>query len=240
MFTAELSGVRETITLDGPGGKERFAVGEPGYRSFVWRVWANRNESSIYVAARHLANVHKWSLHQTGDWRHQWVEEFGKDAVDRTGSRVIDSWPRPPELGAGWTRALTIWVPDTEIIPVPNDDQGRDDVIWIPPAPPGHAWGFHLMIVRPDQGEAEFPPGVPLAAFMLANGESLVVFAQRPPISDESRRWLESWRKVIVPEAGRRGVLADAGAPRVMLSVYDAEGTRMIWDLAAFPRSHRP
>jgi hypothetical protein len=72
-------------------GKElaiRLAVGDPdGPRSTVWRVWANRRSSDVYVAARVLGGVAKVSLHQSGRWRFAFTTEFDiKQAVGKGGS----------------------------------------------------------------------------------------------------------------------------------------------------------
>lgn len=52
------------------------AVGEPGHRSGVWRIWGNpptTGKSDVFVTARSIARVQKFSLHESGDFRHQWV-----------------------------------------------------------------------------------------------------------------------------------------------------------------------
>jgi hypothetical protein len=107
-------GKREQHQLPGPGGTVRVASGRPGRRSGVWRIWANPSTSDIYIAARPIAGVEKVSLHQTGDWRVQWVidREPGRRMAEQTGSRILDQWQRPPESAPGWTKGLSIWVPD--------------------------------------------------------------------------------------------------------------------------------
>jgi hypothetical protein len=96
----------------------RFAVGEPGLRSTVWRVWANLNKSDVYLASRRAAGISKFSLHESGDWRQQWVREdpehmvyahIGHEPVP--DGRILNRWERPPANKVGWTHALSIWVP---------------------------------------------------------------------------------------------------------------------------------
>jgi len=42
--------VVEQADTGGPGGTIRIAVGRPGFHSGVWRVWAGRSQSDVYVA----------------------------------------------------------------------------------------------------------------------------------------------------------------------------------------------
>ncbi len=83
----------EDFDLEGPGGTIIFAVGsadEP--QSGIWRLWAPKTTSDVYVAPRQLAAMMKISLHQSGDWRYQWVspEAARHSAVLSRGSSVDD------------------------------------------------------------------------------------------------------------------------------------------------------
>src|SRR6266550_771493 len=131
-------GSREQHTVDGPGDPIRVAVGRPGRRSAVWNIMANKNKSDIYVAARSVARVQKVSLHESGDWRVQWVDssEAGRRMAELTGSRIQDQWRRPAETSPGWTKVLSIWIPDGEVVDMPNDYQTEEGVIWVPPPAP--------------------------------------------------------------------------------------------------------
>jgi hypothetical protein len=64
-----------------PNKPIRFAVGQPGERSTVWRLWANSNKSDVYLGSRKSADIFKISLHESEDWRQQWVNRDRKDVI---------------------------------------------------------------------------------------------------------------------------------------------------------------
>ena len=74
------AGESETVELDGPGGTIRVVVGEPGRQSGVWRIWATRNTSDAYIGVRAILGYQKWSLHESGDWRCQWINVKGQSS----------------------------------------------------------------------------------------------------------------------------------------------------------------
>jgi hypothetical protein len=89
-------GQQDGVDVHGPGGTIRVVVGRPGHRSIVWRAWANQNKSDVFVAARVLAGTQKFSLHESGDWRNQWVTKEKAQRFTSQENRVLDQWPRPP------------------------------------------------------------------------------------------------------------------------------------------------
>jgi hypothetical protein len=234
-------GRSETEALPGPGGLVRFAVGEPGRRSSVWRLWANPNKRDVYLAVRNLAEFQKFSLHESGDWRYQWVGGKHAEAqTARTGTRVIDRWPRPAELGGGWTHASTIWVPEQDVVYVPGDREAAEEVVWFPRPQAGQAVAFHVALARPDHGFVELSGAVPTAAFDLVGGESVLLLVGVSEVGEQNRRWLGDERDRLLTDARRAGVdLASATAARLFLFGYDASGRRMVWDLATVPREAR-
>jgi hypothetical protein len=114
-----------TFPLAGSGGTLRVAVGMPGRRSGVWRIWANRSKSDVYVAARSIAGIQKFSLHESGDWRHQWVTPQQAEEFTADRNRVMDRWPRPPDGPGGWTKALSIWVLKQDVQEIEDDETYR-------------------------------------------------------------------------------------------------------------------
>jgi hypothetical protein len=68
-------GNSEDVVLPGPGGTIRVVVGEPGRQSGVWRIWAPPTKFDVYIGVRAILGYQKWSLYETGDWRHAWLTD---------------------------------------------------------------------------------------------------------------------------------------------------------------------
>jgi hypothetical protein len=66
------------------------------------------------------------------------------------------------------------------------------------------------------------------------NGEAVVVLVSRNRLSPEKTSWLDDLRAQAV-RAARHVDLKDAKAPRVSLFGSDADGNRLVWDLAVYP-----
>lgn len=129
-------GLEERLEVSGPGGTVRVAVGRPGHSSGVWRIWATATKSDVYVAARALAGTLKFSLHESGDWRHQWVTKARALTFGGTEDRLLDRWERPPSGPSGWTRGLTIWIPGEDVTDNRDPERMHADVEWLPAPPP--------------------------------------------------------------------------------------------------------
>jgi hypothetical protein len=99
-----------------PGGEARFAVEAGLRRSVDWRAWTSKNFDDVYVAARSAAGYIKVSLHQSGSWQHGFIsDEAALCHTDPGSSRHFSIWARPPEIAQGWTLAMKIVVPLTEL-----------------------------------------------------------------------------------------------------------------------------
>jgi hypothetical protein len=232
LVVEDSKGHRQAITLSGPGGRIRIAVGEPGRRSGVWNVWANRGKSDVYIAARSIAGVQKYSLHETGDWRHQWTTQEQAEKFTGQRDRMLDRWERPDGGPGGWTRGLAIWVPQPDILDIPQDDQSHEGVTWLPEPSPGFAIGIHVVVAKTDRGLVPVKGAVPVEAFTLANGEVVLVLVSRAELTDERRQWLDKERARARAASGHIDLTA-VKAPRMTLFGYDDHGNRVLWDLAA-------
>lgn len=60
----------------------RFCVGHPSARSSYWSAFANKATSDVYIGIRSSANLHKISLHESGDFRYQLIG-MTQDTLDR-------------------------------------------------------------------------------------------------------------------------------------------------------------
>ena len=217
--------------LPGPGGEVRFGVGSAaGPRSGTWRVWANKGASDVYVASRPLAGVEKISLHESGDWRLQYVRrDIAKQWAPGQG-RVIDRWPRPPETIPGWTRSLIIWVPESDVTLVPQGHEERKLITWVPKPQPGEIVAFHVVIARPDTGFVNLQEQLPLDAFSLANGEICLLLVSVESVA-RHQGWLDKTRSQVMASVNRLD-LDGMAAPRAAVFAVDDEGLRAMWDLA--------
>lgn len=224
----------------------RFTVGEPGRRATVWRVWANRNKDDVYIASRQSAGIFKISLHETGDWRCQWVNEdrgdvrFHRPDGSSADGRILVRWQRPASNANGWTDALSIWVPGDDIFDVPGDGAPAEDSQWIAPAPSGEAIEFRFWLVEPRRGPLELtstlregsPGPAVVNGFRLSTGEVLVIFAVVTPLDQlrleslvEARRWARS-------QLDQSFDLSPAIGPRTAVFETEEDGHPSIWDLS--------
>ncbi|MCX6432914.1 MAG: hypothetical protein NTX29_09020, partial [Actinobacteria bacterium] len=139
--------------LTGPGGVVRVAVGQPGHRSSVWRIWSNRASSDVYIAARTIAAHQKFSLHESGDWRYQWVRRDNNGSSQGPDSRIIDRWSPPNEVAHGMVPGVSIWVPHGQLNRLTDDRLTTKEAKWIPEPTIGQAIGIHVVLWTPDLSE---------------------------------------------------------------------------------------
>ena len=165
-------GNSESVVLHGPGGKARIAVGEPGRHSGVWEIWSPRTKNDVYIANKNIAGTQKWSLHESGDWRYQWISRLDAWRYAQTDDRLIESWSPPPELGpTGWTSAFVIRVRHQDIVPIPGVSVPAD-VELIREPHENRAVAVFVVIARPDQGMLNLKGAVPLGGFTLMDGRA--------------------------------------------------------------------
>lgn len=210
------------------------AVGEPGHRSGVWRIWANppsTGKSDVYVTARSIAGVQKFSLHESGDFRHQWVTGDAASRFTSSPDKRIYAWQRGPEHDGWITKGLTVFFPAGERDRITDDGSHPESTIWLPEGEPGSVWVLHIVFARPDQGEAAMPGIIPLDGFTLPNGSALMVFGQHRPITDIETEHLTTARAAIPWDQ-----FPDLGAVQALRLTLHSEadtGERSVWEVAA-------
>ncbi len=219
--------------LPGPGGTIRFAVGELARRSGVWRIWAPVNKSDVYIGIRTILGHQKWSLHESGDWRHQWVTEGRAEEFTGRSDRIIDRWQQPAEVKAtGWTRGFTIRVRHQDLVSVPVAGAGiPTDTLWLPPPTEGRTAVAQVVIARPDQVEITMHGMMPFAGFVLADGRVVLLIFSHEILSDEQNRNVDE----ALAKALRMAPAADldaADSPRGLLMGQSDDGDRLVWDCA--------
>jgi hypothetical protein len=235
------AGHSETVELPGPGGTIRVVVGEPGRQSGAWRIWSPPNKCDIYVAVRAIAGYQKWSFHESGDWRFQWIsnkkaKEFGVD------NRIIDQWQPPDEYGdTGITRCLAIRVRHQDLVVVAAPENVPNDALWVPSPPEGHLTALHVVIARPDQPEFELTGLVPVAGYSLVDRRAVLLFWAVEPLSDELNATVEGYMAASVKVATENGIdLESRVAARMALGGSDENRNRVVWDAALPPGGGSP
>lgn len=245
---------QQTFSIPPAGDKSaiRFAVGEPGRRSTIWRLWAPPNMDDVYLGSRRSTNIFKVSLHESGDYRMQWV------AKDRTGaffagrnlegSRIMHQWQRPEPVVTGMSEALGLWVPTADVAEVPGDSEKYLDVQWLPPAPLGGAVQFRIVLIRP---EAAFYDVTSLVAwgvfsyvngFRLAGGQVVVLLAITSVLTTSQAKHLDEVRAYALRDIPSDFDRTPSLGPRFAVIDVEPEGVRMLWDLAvpAAAAAHTP
>lgn len=230
LYVQDPRGNVETVEIVRAGGVIRVAVGGPGRRSAVWRIWANRGSSDVYMAARTMAHIQKFSLHQSGIWQYGFTSEFMKSpAGSSVEERITNRWQRPAPDPL--VRAPSIRVRAEDVTPA-QDPTSERGVTWIPAPPPGS--GSSIQAVFLPRGQVlELVNSRPVGALALANGEALVVVSSTEILTTAALSHIERLREqaeaLLPPE-----VLALRGTPgyRAGYIGRDAWGGRYLWDAA--------
>lgn len=239
-----------TLPPANPNKPIRFGVGQPGRRSSVWRLWANKQKDDVYLATRHSAGVFKISLHESGDWRLQWVGRDSPDPGDVTftplddsprAGRVLHQWSRPPSDGPGWTDAVSLWVPSEDVQEIPCDSEPGHDAQWLVAPRPGDATEFRLLLVEPaeervfnltaavEQPHSSF--GL-VNGFRLASGTAVLLTAATSRLHDSVRDELGKVRDKAAANVSPEFDLAAHTGPRTLPLNTDDRGRLNFWDLS--------
>jgi hypothetical protein len=224
-------GKQQDTVLPGPGGTVRFCIGDPnGDRSATWRVWATPNTSDVYIAVRDLAGEQKFSLHESGDWRHQFASADRARAYSRE-SRILDQWEQPAEHDASrLTLGFSIRARRQDLADYPERGRKPKDVLWLPIAPDGKATVVHIAISRLHDVPMTLVHMAPFAAFSLADGRAvllLVTFEDIPPTLNEQ---VDSAIRAVTEQID----FAVTKAPRMLIHGNNEHG-RVAWDVALRP-----
>jgi len=134
----------------------RFVVGSrDGRRAITWRCWIpGGDKSDVYLAPRPIADAFKVSLHESGDWRLAFAEQFEKKLTSegrwREGeSRKVAQWPRSTEIAPGCTLAFRVLVPASAVTIGADPDVLPNDLVWINPPAEERAVEVALIITEP-------------------------------------------------------------------------------------------
>lgn len=224
--------------LPGPGGTVRFAVGTEDCHSGVFRVWANRSTNDVYVAVRSIINHQKWSLHQSNDWRYQWVNPAKAREFTDSDERLIDQWSPPQEIGGiGWTVAFMIHVRHEDVVGVSTNDV-VPELMLLPPPGPRHTAIIRIVIARPNamSNFIETKNLLPFTGFTLADGRAVLFTLSHVPTPAETANEVDN----IIAQAVAAAPLGTSfDQPNIRLMTYGnaPDGTRTVWDIAVSQRT---
>jgi hypothetical protein len=226
-----------------PGKPVRFAVidATDGRRSMTWEVVTAKNTLDVYVMARSMGHVWKYSLHESDDWYTGFTESGAQRFVPDALSRHIDKWRRPEAFAPGFHRGLQIVAPDAELRAWPSDvtESKSDKVVAVPAPGPGNVAVIELLFAPIGDWEPiqlDIDAAFHVGTLERADKSTVYVVALQRP-------WLEADHPRVESQKG--DVLAkvpgdwwqSVRAPRCCaLGVHD-DGMRYVIDLAADPSS---
>jgi hypothetical protein len=221
------------------GGVVRFAVGAPGNRGLVWRLWANESKADFYLAVRTGGGVLKYSFHApdefhaTGIWRLAHTSEYAA-ALGET-NRVKDVWPPAEPAGDGLIYALTIRTPASEVVPIPGDDPADTAITYVRSAQAGQVLDLHVVIMRPDEG-LKVSAGSIVDGILLADDTLVLLVSEAHDLTPEESLHIAQLRKMATD--GLKSLLPDephTSDLRATPHGHMPNGHRFVWDIAVFP-----
>lgn len=234
----------------------KFATGSPQFRSGIWRVWSPTKTGDIYVMPQSNESFGKISLHASGDWRFQILNErldhpqihFVKHPDSRT--RILDQWQRPADVVDGWTDALTVLIPHDDITRVPNDDTSPSAVPrWMSPPLPQWCSRYRLYIVKDDAPTLcmDWPDDwnrhrvTLIGAYRTVVGETVLVTHDHMMMSKENRESLRHYRHKVASELPKDfDTNAVTGPRHIAQKIEGPEEHRVFLDLATLPMRQQP
>ena len=249
MYRSASKFTERPIQVADPSLPIKFAVGCPGQRSGLWRVWSPRKKNDIYVKPISEEGFSKVSLHESGDWRHQILGEKLSHPnlhfvfMPNPSERILEQWKRPIAYTEGWTDALAVLVPSEDVVPVPGDHHTLSDVNrWVSPAPPGQMSEFRISLVSDDAPALLFPwedwrtnPLTLVGAYRTSGGQVVLVTHHRTIMTADQREAIEHLRTETISKLPPDFDTAARTGPRLIGAASDPDGCHLYLDLAIRP-----
>jgi hypothetical protein len=221
----------------------RVGVGSrEGPKSGVWRVWAGKGKSDVYVAVRSYAGIFKVSLHESGDCYVGLTTQFAEDnpsaLTGRDGSRHFDKWKRRTHSGSQLSIPFRLVFPGTELREVSTQDDQDPRVQWI--APPAQDQSIDMAVVFTGQcyADGDWPlreqDARMVATFRLPNGEVFWLLYLTWPTFDFVAGDIQRSRKEMREPGNVTVGDSDMESPTARLVVpgVDSRGVRLFVDAA--------
>jgi hypothetical protein len=230
----------ETIKLDGPGGKIRIGVGDPSTgRSSIWVVHGPKKNADIYVGNRATMGFQKVSLHESGIWRYAWTAEKASLFVDAETDRMLDRWSASEPIGAGWSIAFRIIIPEEDthtISPVFGNQSSLSEIIWLPRPEPGTSVVLQIIVAEPDKGFVEVKNGLPAGSFFSVKEDGSVqiclVLVSYVRITEKELESQRQVRKSLLSALASNNAITATPTARMIAFGTQDDGTKYFLDLA--------
>ncbi len=173
----------------------RLGVGNPdGRRSSVWRAWARRAKSDVYVTNQSIGGAVKLSVHAS-----VMLVSFTSEYHDEmlrlgtwTGPRNLEKLPRPVVRDDQAVQVARIVIPEQELRAMPRGPSEDKPIQWQRPPEPGDAAVFSVLLVGRAFAESALE-GV-CGTLELNDGQRAVVACEYHPIWQELRVAIEDFR----------------------------------------------
>ncbi|NIL81991.1 hypothetical protein [Rhodococcoides kroppenstedtii] len=242
---SSLENYRDTpVRAASPKNPIKFAVGSPGRRSGLWRIWSPKDKADVYVQPQSNESLVKVSLHESGDWRCQVLFEKFDSADIRLvnlpdeSSRIIDQWAQHQPFADGWTGALTVVVPSADVVDIPGDTIKKIQTIcWTAEPPWGKAAEFRITLIEKDMSALIFDwPSLDrlsvVGAYRVVTGATVVVTHHRIEQADMVVQALARVRAEQYAGLPSTFSTVPGTGPRTVASARLSDGYRIYYDLA--------
>lgn len=217
------------------GGQVRFqAVGLNGRSSASWTVFANAALSDVYIAARPIAGKIKVSLHESGRWRHAFINDAAAAPFLPSGAdRAFDKFePANEPMAPGWVLAYTVVLPEAEMQPYPAE---RKKITQLPAAGPGSAVAVMILLASASAALASWDPSLSeVGRIPLAGGGQVLLLAQTISVPEAWKSGMERARGQARAQTEESGVDVEATMPVVALIMASEDGGRLTVEISAW------
>jgi hypothetical protein len=173
-----------------------FGALDDGRRSpSTWRIWTAVHSSDVYVASRHLAGLVKTSLHVSGQWQ---TSLLSRDSLRQSWpvpppGRHLDRWSRPAEFAPGFTHALMIVIPWTQLLPW-TDSPRQDTCRLMMEVDTALAVDVLILQATVRPVSLRFPDTVVFGRLDIGEGNEVVLLSRRMPWTAEDAERLEAMK----------------------------------------------
>jgi len=151
----------------------------------------------VYLAARDVAHLFKFSMHKTGEWISAFTSQSGIVST-KSGSRRQFTWTRPPEFTPGWVQGPAVAIPWVkwrgQFQPT---GKPPPDTLWVPGPARKRKLLFNVLFSTPTVpaegiNSVSQPGDWIVGSLPLSNGETVWLQARQAGISSDERKGIAS------------------------------------------------